>query len=290
MHRRDGVDSEAQIFGPPNHCEPTQGAAALPAQKAVGLPPARPAVRSTRVRCSSPAPPSTAALGSLPRQSAPRVPSHPVLDGVQVRSHTALVTCPLPLQHAHRCFAPSCRQHHPPQGSHQPPLTPCGAPTRTGEGSQHSPTPPRPFQQSIALHLPAALGLCPHSQWSSSAPLPAHCSASHCHPALCSLHCSAAPPAPSARPAAQLAQQQCLFCSELSCRGQLLFVKAFLLCWVPQPSAAVWVCQGVYRYFIPRCVPVNSVTYFGLMMYVCLVFFPMDVFVPCLFVFTNKAY
>lgn len=161
MHRRDGVDSEAQIFGPPNHCEPTQGAAALPAQKAVGLPPAWPAARSTRVRCSSPAPPSTAALGSLPRQSAPRVPSHPVLDGVQVRSHTALVTCPLPLQHAHRCFAPSCRQHRPPQASHQPPLTPCGAPTRTGEGSQHSPTPPRPFQQSIALHLPATPGLCP---------------------------------------------------------------------------------------------------------------------------------
>lgn len=239
------------------------------------------------MRCSSPAPPKAQllwapCLGSL----LPGMPSHPTLDGLQVRSHRAPVTCPLALQRAHPCFAPSCRQHHPPQGSHQLPLSPRAAPTPTVRDPSTVPLPPQAFPAkrcpSPSCH-PGPLSPFPVEQL-----CPFSCSLLCIPPPPCTLLpalqcCTACSISPSHTAAGAFS------CSELLYRAQLLLVKAFFLCWVVQPSTALWVCQGVYKYLIPRCVPVNSVTYFALMMYVGLNCFPMDVFVPRLFVFTNKA-
>lgn len=214
--------------------------------------------------------------------------SHPTLDGVQVQSHRALVTSLLALQPAHCCLAPSCRQHRLPlpQVSH-----PVGAPAPAGRDPSTVPLPPGlvPSKASPFASLPPR-GFV---HIPSGAALPLYLLTA-LHPTaalLCSLRCTACSSSPSRCTTGTAAGA--FSCSELLYRGQLLFVKAFFVSagWRSPALRSGFVRgQGVYKYFIPRCVPVNSVTYFGLMMYVCLDFFPMDVFVPCLFVFTNKAY
>lgn len=153
------------------------------------------------------------------------------------------------------------------EGVPQPQPPPCCSSCKQ-EGAQHSTDTP-----SKALFLKNPLPCAFLLPWGARPHLPQDLHQDGASPA----------PAPSPLPAAQITSSRCLFLLgavvEASSPEGFFFFFFFLsaeLCGPALGSGFVG-GQGVCIYFVPRCVPVNSVSYFGLMMYM-LVWF-------CFFVF-----